>query len=36
VVVHTSPTDHFPLDQARLERWHSGRWLYFGGLFRVR
>jgi branched-chain amino acid transport system substrate-binding protein len=36
VVVHTSPSDHFPLDQARLERWHNGRWVYFGGMFRVR
>ena len=36
VVVRTTPTDHFPLDQARLERWHSSRWISFGGLFRVR
>ncbi len=36
VVVHTSATDHFPLDQARLERYHNGRWASFGGLFRVR
>ena len=36
VVVHTSPTDHFPIDQARLERWHQSRWVSFGGLFRVR
>ena len=36
VVVHTSPTDHFPLDQARLQRYHNGRWVSFGGLFRVR
>jgi branched-chain amino acid transport system substrate-binding protein len=36
VVVKTSSTDHFPLDQARLERWHKGRWVAFGGLFRVR
>jgi branched-chain amino acid transport system substrate-binding protein len=36
VVVRTSPTDHFPLDQARLERYHNGRWRSFGGLFRVR
>ena len=24
------------LDQARLERYHNGRWRSFGGLFRVR
>ncbi|HKD32026.1 MAG TPA: ABC transporter substrate-binding protein [Gaiellaceae bacterium] len=36
ISVHTSPTDHFPLDQARLERYHNGRWRSFGGLFRVR
>jgi branched-chain amino acid transport system substrate-binding protein len=36
VVVRTTPNDHFPLDQARLERWHKGRWVSFGGLFRVR
>ncbi|MGB2874036.1 MAG: ABC transporter substrate-binding protein [Gaiellaceae bacterium] len=36
VVVQTTPTDHFPLDQARLERYHDGHWVSFGGLFRVR
>jgi branched-chain amino acid transport system substrate-binding protein len=36
ITVHTSATDHFPLDQARLERYHNGRWVSFGGLFRVR
>jgi hypothetical protein len=36
VVVRTTPNDHFPLDQARLERWHNGHWASFGGLFRVR
>ncbi|HUK94677.1 MAG TPA: ABC transporter substrate-binding protein [Gaiellaceae bacterium] len=36
VIVHTTPTDRFPLDQARLERYHNGRWYSFGGLFRVR
>jgi branched-chain amino acid transport system substrate-binding protein len=36
VVVRTTPSHRFPLDQARLERWHNGRWLSFGGLFRVR
>jgi branched-chain amino acid transport system substrate-binding protein len=36
VVVRTTANDHFPLDQARLERWHNGHWVSFGGLFRVR
>ena len=36
VVVRTTPGDRFPLDQARLERYHNGRWRSFGGLFRVR
>ena len=36
IVVRTRPSDHFPLDQARLERYHNGRWRFFGGLFRVR
>jgi branched-chain amino acid transport system substrate-binding protein len=36
VVVRTTPSDRFPLDQARLERWHKGRWISFGGLFRIR
>ena len=36
VVVRTTPSDGFPLDQARLERYHKGRWVSFGGLFRVR
>ncbi|HEY7017717.1 MAG TPA: ABC transporter substrate-binding protein [Gaiellaceae bacterium] len=36
ITVHTSGTDHFPLDQAKLERYHNGHWVAFGGLFRVR
>jgi branched-chain amino acid transport system substrate-binding protein len=36
IVVRTTPSDGFPLDQARLERYHNGRWRSFGGLFRVR
>jgi branched-chain amino acid transport system substrate-binding protein len=34
--VRTTSSDHFPLDQARLERYHNGHWVAFGGLFRVR
>ena len=36
MTVHTSKTDHFPLDQAKLQRYHHGHWVSFGGLFRVR
>ena len=36
VTVKTNATDHFPLDQAKLERYHNGHWVVFGGLFRVR
>jgi branched-chain amino acid transport system substrate-binding protein len=36
VSVRTGVGDHFPLDQAKLERYHNGRWVAFGGLFRVR
>jgi branched-chain amino acid transport system substrate-binding protein len=36
MTVHTSKADHFPLDQAKLQRYHNGRWVSFGGLFRVR
>ena len=36
MVVKTTATDRFPIDQARLERWHNGRWLTFGGLLRGR
>ncbi len=36
VVVRTTAREHFPLDQAKLERYHNGRWVYFGGLFSVR
>jgi len=36
ITVKTTSTDHFPLDQARLERYHNGHWVVFGGLFRVR
>jgi branched-chain amino acid transport system substrate-binding protein len=36
VVVRTTATDHFPLAQAKLERYHNGRWVYFGSLVTVR
>jgi branched-chain amino acid transport system substrate-binding protein len=35
IAVRTSPTDHFPLAQAKLERYHKGRWVYFGSLVSV-
>jgi hypothetical protein len=36
VTVRTSSSDHFPLAQAKLERYHNGRWVYFGSLVSVR
>jgi branched-chain amino acid transport system substrate-binding protein len=36
ITVKTGPGDHFPLDQAKLQRYHNGHWVSFGGLFRVR
>jgi len=36
MAVKTSSTDHFPLDQAKLQRYPNGPWVSFGGLFRVR
>src|SRR5205809_6038628 len=36
ITVQTTSSDHFPIDQARLERYHNGHWVVFGGLFRVR
>ena len=32
IVVKTSATDHFPVEQMQLERWNGTRWLRFGGL----
>jgi branched-chain amino acid transport system substrate-binding protein len=36
ITVKTGGSDHFPLDQAKLQRYHNGHWVAFGGLFRVR
>lgn len=33
IVVRTTATDRFPVEQARLRRWSSGRWRSFGGLW---
>jgi len=35
VSVRTTSTDHFPIAQARLQRYHNGHWVYFGPLVRV-
>jgi branched-chain amino acid transport system substrate-binding protein len=35
IVIRTTATDHFPIDRVRLERYHSGNWVYFGPLVRV-
>jgi branched-chain amino acid transport system substrate-binding protein len=34
--IRTGSTDHYPIDQARLQRWHNGRWISFGGLLKAR
>jgi branched-chain amino acid transport system substrate-binding protein len=36
ITVKTGSGDHFPLDQARLQRYHNGHWVSSGGVFRVR
>ncbi len=35
VSVRTTSADHFPIAQARLQRYHNGHWVYFGPLVRV-
>ena len=35
VAVRTTSADHFPIAQARLQRYHNGHWVYFGSLVRV-
>ncbi len=35
ITVRTTATDRFPLAQAKLERYHNGRWVYFGPLVSV-
>ena len=34
--IRTTATDHYPIDQARLQRWQRGRWISFGGLLKAR
>jgi branched-chain amino acid transport system substrate-binding protein len=36
ISVRTTSSDHFPLAQAKLQRYHNGRWVYFGSLVGVR
>jgi hypothetical protein len=36
MTVRTTATDRYPMDQARLQRWHNGRWVSFGGLLKAR
>jgi branched-chain amino acid transport system substrate-binding protein len=36
MVVRTGGSDHYPLDQARLQRWSKGKWVSFGGLLKAR
>lgn len=35
IIVKTTPTDHFPIAQGRLQRYHNGRWVYFGPIVHV-
>ena len=34
IYVHTTPRARFPVSQAKLQRWHNGRWVQFGKLVR--
>jgi branched-chain amino acid transport system substrate-binding protein len=34
--IKTTSTDHYPIDQARLQRWSKGKWISFGGLLKAR
>jgi branched-chain amino acid transport system substrate-binding protein len=34
--IRTTATEHYPIDQARLQRWHNGKWISFGGLLKAR
>ena len=34
IFVHTTPAARFPIRQAKLQRWHNGRWVQFGKLVR--
>ena len=36
MIIKTTSTEHFPIDQARLQRWNNGKWISFGGLLRAR
>ena len=36
MTIRTAANDHYPMDQARLQRWHNGRWISFGGLLKAR
>ena len=35
ISVRTTSTDHLPIAQARLQRYHNGGWVYFGPILRV-
>jgi len=36
ISVKTGPTDHFPIEQMLLQRWHKGAWHGFGGVWGYR
>ncbi|MEK6275035.1 MAG: ABC transporter substrate-binding protein [Actinomycetota bacterium] len=36
MVIKTTSLEHYPIDQARLQRWHNGKWISFGGLLKAK
>src|SRR2546421_4319350 len=35
IAIKTTATNRFPVTQARLERYHDGRWVYFGSIVHI-
>ena len=36
MAIKTTPTERYPIDQARLQRWSKGKWISFGGLLKAK
>ncbi len=36
MIIKTTATEHYPIDQARLQRWQKGKWISFGGLLKAK
>lgn len=36
MVVHTTPSDHFPIQQEQLQRWSTDHWIPFGSVINAR